>query len=264
MNLFLKIIFLSIPILTSCTTKSAIDISNEENELTEKLNKGITFFDKGKYARSLDEFNYILLSDRGSEIGVEARYYQGEANFGLEQYDEAIGNYEKFLHYSSDQEKIEYIRFKICQSYFKLATTHSRDQTNNEFAFMKLQYFIDEFPSSKHIIKAEEFLGILRSRKAQKVYETGRLYLKLKEYESAIIYFNDVIENYYDTKFADESRISMIFFYLLQDKFNEANSFFEDNENKFQQPSSKEEAELLLSNYNDANFWIKNKIRLYK
>ena len=48
------------------------------------------------------------------------------------------------------------------------------------------------------------FIDILRSRKAEKVYETGRLYLKLKEFDSAIIYFNDVIDNYYDTEFADE------------------------------------------------------------
>ena len=264
MNRLLKIIFLSIPIFISCSAKPDIDISNDNNELIEKLNKGISFFEKGKHTRSLDEFSYILLNDRGSEIGVEARYYQGEANFELEQYDEAIANYEKFLHYSSDQGKIEYIRFKICQSYFNLATTYSRDQTNNDFAFMKLQYFIDEFPASEYITKSEELLSVLRSRKAQKVYETGRLYLKLKEYESSIIYFNDVIESYYDTEYADQSRISIIFFYLLQNKSKEANSFYEDNKDNFQDISSKEEAELLLSNYSDTSFWIKNKIRLYK
>jgi len=264
MNLLLKIIFLSLPILISCSVKSEVDISNANNELIEKLNKGIAFFDKGKHTRSLDEFNYIILNDRGSEVGIEARYYQGEANFELEQYDDAIASYEKFLHYSSNQEKIEYIRYKICQSYFNLATTYSRDQTNNDFAFMKLQYFIDEFPNSEYTEKSEQLLGVLRSRKAQKVYETGRLYLKLKEYESAIIYFNNVIETYYDTEYADESRISIIFFYLLQNQSEEAISFYENNKDKFQQISSKEEAELLLSNYSNTSFWIKNKVRLYK
>ena len=263
MNLLLKIIFLFIPILMSCSSNPEIDISNN-NELITKLDKGISFFDKGKHARSLDEFNFILLNDRGSEIGVEARYYQGEANFELEQYDEAIASYEKFLHYSSNQEKIEYIRFKICQSHFNLATTYSRDQTNNDFAFIKLQNFIDEFPTSEYKSKSEELLRTLRTRKAQKVYETGRLYLKLKEYESAIIYFRDVIDNYYDTDYADQSRISIIFFYLLQNKSEDANSFYKDNKDKFQNISNKEEAELLLNNYNNTSFWIKNKIRLYK
>ena len=128
----------------------------------------------------MDEFNYILLNDRGSEIGVEARYYQGETYFELEQYDEAIASYEKFLHYTTDQEKVEYIMYKICKCYFSLSTTHNRDQTNNDFAFMKLQLFIDEFPTSVYFKESEGLINILRSRKAEKAHETGRLYLKLK------------------------------------------------------------------------------------
>ena len=129
---------------------------------------------------------------------------------------------------------------------------------------MKLQYFLDEFPNSEYTEKSEELLALLRSRKAQKVYETGRLYLKLKEFESAIIYFNDVIENYYDTEYADKSRISIIFFYLLQDKYEDANLFYKNNKDKFQDFSKNEEAELLLKNYSNASFWVKNKVRLYK
>ena len=91
-----------------------------EVELIEKLNHGKELFEKSRHTRSLDEFNYILLNDRGSKIGVEARYYQGEAYFELEQYDEAIASYEKFLHYTTDQEKVEYIMYKICKCYFNL------------------------------------------------------------------------------------------------------------------------------------------------
>ena len=87
MKFFLKIILLSFSILISCSSKSEIDISNQENELIERLNKGKKFFENEKHTRSLDEFNYILLNDRGSEFGVEARYYQGEVYFKLEQRD---------------------------------------------------------------------------------------------------------------------------------------------------------------------------------
>jgi len=264
MKFFLKIILLSLPIIISCSSKSEVDISNKQNELIEKLNHGKELFDKGRHTRSMDEFNHILLNDRGSEIGVEARYYQGEAYFELEQYDEAIASYEKFLHYTTDEEKVEYIMYKICKCYFNLSTNHNRDQTNNNFAFMKLQHFIDEFSASVYFEESEELIDILRSRKAEKVHETGRLYLKLKEFDSAIIYFNDVINNYYDTKFADESRISIIFFYLLQNKVDDANLYYKDNKDKFLQFPKQEEAKLLLTNYSKSNNWIKNKIRLYK
>ena len=158
-----------IPIFISCSLKSDSNITPEENELMKKLDKGITLFESKKYTRSLDEFNSIILNDRGSELAVEARFYQGESNFELEQYNEAISSYEKFMQYSSDLVKVEYVKFKICKSYFNLATTYSRDQENNEFAFMKLQYFIDEFPNSSFISETEDMLHVLRERKAQKV-----------------------------------------------------------------------------------------------
>jgi len=264
MNFLLKIVLLSFSILISCSSNPKVDISNEQNKLIEKLNHGKELFNKGKYIKSMDEFNYILLNDRGSEIAVDARYYQGETHFELKQYDEAIASYEKFLHYTLNQEKVEYITYKICQCYFNLSTTHSRDQTNNNFAFLKLQLFIDEFPTSAYFEESEDLISILRSRKAEKVYETGRLYLKLKQFDSAIIYFNDVINNYYDTKSADESRISIIFFYLLQDKINDANLYYNDNEDRFSKIEKQVEAELLLINYSKSSNWIKNKIRLYK
>ena len=175
-----KILFIIIPIFISCSLNSDINIASEDNELMKKMDKGISLFESKKYTRSLDEFNSIILNDRGSELAVEARFYQGESNFELEQYNEAISSYEKFMQYSSDLVKVEYVKFKICKSYFNLATTYSRDQENNEFAFMKLQYFIDEFPNSTFITETEEMLYVLRGRKAQKIYETGRLYLKLK------------------------------------------------------------------------------------
>ena len=62
MKFFFKIILLSLPIIISCSSKSEVDISNKQNELIEKLNHGKELFDKDKYTRSMDEFNYILWS----------------------------------------------------------------------------------------------------------------------------------------------------------------------------------------------------------
>ena len=250
--------------LTSCSTKSDIQVSSVEENLLEKFNHGKELFDKKKYTRALDDFNEIIMNARGSEIGVLARYYQAESFYELKQFNEAISSYEKFIDYSTDSEKIEFAMFKMCKCYFKLSTSYSRDQTNNDFAFIKLQFFIDQFPNSEYVEESEKLLQKLRLRKARKMYETGRLYLKLKEFDSAIIYFNDVIENYYDTQYSDEARISIVFYYLLQDKTDFAYEYYNQNIDNFIDSSKKDEAESILETYNESGSWIKNKIRLYK
>ena len=69
MNKLNRILFIIIPIFIACSVKSDTNVSTENNELKKKLNKGITLFESKKYTRSLDEFNSIILNDRGSELG---------------------------------------------------------------------------------------------------------------------------------------------------------------------------------------------------
>ena len=256
--------YILIILVCSCATKSDVNLSDIQNELNQKFNKGKELFDKGKYTRAKNEFDYILLNDRGSDIGTQARFYQAETLYMLEQFEEAISSYEKVLQYSDDSNKIELSKFKICKCYFDLSNHHNRDQSNNDLALEKLQYFIDQYPFSSYLEKAENYIAILRNRKAEKIYQTARLYLKLKEFNSALIYFDEVLKKYYDTPIADDARISIIFLYLLRDDTNEAESYYNSNKAKFINKDKEVEANDLLYNYNDKNNWFKNFIRLYK
>ena len=252
-------------LLFSCASKqNQIDFADLQNELNKKFTHGKKLFDKKKYARAKENFDYIILNDRGSEIGKEARYYQSESLYKLKQYTDAISSYERFLQYSVDQSKNEYCRFRICECYYNISNKHDRDQTNNDIALETLQMFIDDFSNSKYLELAEDFILDLRLRKAEKLHETGRLYLKDKEFDSAIIYFNNVVDNYYDTNYSDEARISIIFLYLIKEENKNADLYFENNQEKFIDVEKKLEAQNLLKKYHNAGSWFSNMIRLYK
>tara|TARA_Y100001970_G_C14166797_1_gene821763 strand:- start:867 stop:1625 length:759 start_codon:yes stop_codon:yes gene_type:complete len=252
-------------LLFSCAPKKAqIDFADLQNELNKKFTHGKKLFDKKKYARAKDDFDYIILNDRGSEIGKEARYYQAESLFKLKQYSDAISSYERFLQYSDDEIKNEYCRFRVCECYYNISNKHDRDQSNNDIALETLQMFIDDFSDSDFLDLAEDFILDLRLRKAEKLHETGRLYLKEKEFDSAIIYFNNVIDNYYDTIYSDEARISIIFLYLLKEENQKANLYFDNNKDKFIDIEKQMEAEKLLNKFHSSGSWFSNMIRLYK
>ena len=154
--------------------------------------------------------------------------------------------------------------FKMCKCYFKISTSYNRDQSNNDIALETLQMFIDDFSNSKFLDMAEEFILDLRLRKAEKLHETGRLYLKEKEFDSAIIYFNNVIDNYYDTNYADEARISIVFLHLLKKENEDARLYFNNNKEKFIDIEKQLEAQNLLDKFNSKSSWFSNMVRLYK
>ncbi len=256
--------YIFIILLCACSTKSDFDFSDIQSELNQKFNRGKELFEKEKYSRAKDEFDYILINDRGSDIGVQARFYQAQALYMLEQFEEAITSYDKVLQFSDDISIIEKSKFKICQCYFELSNRHDRDQSNNDLALEKLQYFIDQHPESLHIKEAENYISTLRDRKAEKTYQTARLYLKLKEFDSALLYFDEVLKKYYDTSVADESRISIIFLHLLREDNALAESYYKSNKDKFRSKEKEEEAGDLIYNYNKKANWFRNFIRLYK
>ena len=63
-----------------------------------------------------------------------------------------------------------------------------------------LQEFVDNFSSSPYKDKAIIMINDLRDRIARKYYETGRLYLKMNNYDSALYYYNLLLRDYYDTR----------------------------------------------------------------
>ena len=106
--------------------------------------------------------------------------------------------------------------------------------------------FIEVFPASDLINDAEDAMLALRLKLAQKDYEVGRMYLKLEEYDSALIYFRSVLNHYYDTSFSDDARVGIIFTHILNDNREGANSYFKSQKERFLSENKYKEAATLL------------------
>ncbi len=234
-----------------------------EDDLALRFNKGVSFFEKGKYTRANEEFQFIVMNNLGSAKALESHYYLGESMFQLKLYAEAMVEYDRFARLSQNPEKIENARFKICKCAFELSLGFEKDQTSSLGALDKLQYFIEDYPNHGHTEKAESLIEELRDRLAQKNYESGRLYLKLEEYDSAHIYLNEVLDNYYDTKFADEARVAIVFAYLLDNNRDMAEKYLKYNKESFISSEKFQEAETLFEN-TENGLSMPEYVRLYK
>ena len=144
-------------------------------------------------------------------------------------------------------EKIEKSRYRICECAINSTNSYQRDQKQTNRALEQLQMFIEDFPESKMVQSAEESISQLRIKLAKKDYEVGRLYLKLEEYESALIYFRSVLNKYYDTIFADKARIGIVFTHILNQNSQGAENYLEAEKNNFLIVENYHEAELLIS-----------------
>ena len=257
---YISIIFSFIVILVmNCGPKSF----HVEEELSINFNKAMKFFNKEKYSRARDEFDYIIKIEPGSQLANDAQYYKGESLFKLKEYDDAWATFDRYIRFSNDFVKIEKSRYRICECAIFSSNSYQRVQKQTKRALEQLQMFIEDFPKSTLILDAEQSIMKLRIKLAKKEYEVGRLYLKLEEYESALIYFRLVLNSYYDTNLADEARIGIIFTHILDGNHNGAKRYFEAEKNSFLESEKYSMAESLILE-TETGLKINHYYQLYK
>ena len=89
------------------------------------------------------------------------------------------------------------------------------------------------YPTNKLAPKADAKIIELRNKLAYKDYRSGKLYLIIDNYKAAIFYFDHILEEYFDTKYADDALYGKIQALINRKKYEEAKNEIERFEKKF-------------------------------
>ena len=87
-----KLVSILIIILLSISCGKKIDLLDEN--VSERFNLGMQYFEKEKYLKAETEFNYLILNNPGSKLALDAQYYIAESMFHQEKYHESIMEYD--------------------------------------------------------------------------------------------------------------------------------------------------------------------------
>ena len=204
-----------------------------ETGLQNKLDKAKDLFNEKKYSKAKEEFEYIIYNNPGSSVALSAQYYFAESLYMREHYNQASKEYDKFNMLSHDSELVARSKFLICKCLYMLSSDSNKDQTQTDFTIDRIQYFLEEYPNTGHKDECELMIKNLRTKLAKKEIDSGKLYLRIGKYDSALIYFNLVMLEYYDTSYFDEALINIILTHILRGEFELAQSFLNDNKSNF-------------------------------
>jgi len=116
---------------------------------------------------------------------------------------------------------VEESYFQDAECYRNLSPRYTLDQKETHTAISKYQLYIDLYPNGIFLEEANSRIKEMREKLARKEFEAGELYMKLDQPRAAKVYFNEIIDNYYDTSFYIPAleRIS-IAFQEMKDDYN--------------------------------------------
>ena len=222
----LLIICISI-ILSGCGISNPFD---DNIPYKTRFDDGLAFFEEEKYVKASQQFNIIVERASHTDLGDEALFFLAESYFLNEDYDLALIEFEKLVSRMGFSPYIEKSRWRICETLMLLSPNFYHDQDSSIKAITQIQEFLDDFPNSEYSKDADKLINELRTRLAEKNMETGKLYIKLKAYDSAMTSYEIVVNEYYDTKFFNDANMEIIRCLVLLKKSDEAKQFLADLE----------------------------------
>ena len=229
-------------LLSSCGISNPFD---DNIAYKTRFDDGLAFFEEEKYVKASQQFNIIVDRASHTDLGDDALFFLAESYFLNKDYDLALVEFEKLVSRMGFSPYIEKSRWRICETLMLLSPNFYHDQESSKKAIAQIQDFLDDFPNSEYSKDADKLINELRTRLAEKNMETGKLYVKLKAYDSAIVSYKIVVNEFYDTKFFNDANMEIIRCLALQKKSDEAKQYLTDleiNEKSVITDSFKEQA----------------------
>jgi outer membrane protein assembly factor BamD len=209
---YLFLVVLSIATISACADKSLIR-SGDSVEVA--FNKAKKQFEDKKYTEASRAFETVVSIARGTNYAADAQFYLAESYFKSEDYLMAASEYERYMNYYPRDERREYVQFKEATCYYELSPRYKLDQTETHKALELFQLFNLRYPASDFSTESGQKINTLRDKLAHKMFDAGLFYLRIREYNAAAVYFGQVVNEYPDTIWADQSLAKQLESYEL-------------------------------------------------
>jgi outer membrane protein assembly factor BamD len=209
-------------------------------------------YDDEDYFDASNEFTVVALRYAGSTVADSAQFYLGETHFMMKEYLVAASEYEKLINNMSHSPLASNAQYKLAESYFYLSPRPALDQKYTESAIREFQLFVEEFPTHELKADAEAKIATLRDRLAEKMWSNADIYRKMRKYKAAIVYFEQVLEKYYDTSWADDALLGKIETYVENKDYDQAGKEIAKFNEQFPQSELKKDVAKLASDVEES------------
>src|SRR5262245_51154552 len=201
---------------TACGGKSggagAVDYSVSAQRNYEK---GLKELEDKDWLAASKYFQFIKSRFPYSKYAVLAELRLADAQFGAEQYIEAIDSYRLFIkfHPTHDMVANGYASFRIGEGYYRQLSgdfwmfppSAEKDQSSTEDAANELKSFIDKYPDSPYRDKAKDIVKQVGKRLADHEWYVARYYWDRGKPMGTVIRLRRLLERYRGVGYDEEA-----------------------------------------------------------
>lgn len=249
----LPLIALSL-ILSSCSKYQKL-LKSTDNE--KKYETAIKYFEDRDFYRAIQLFDQLQPFYKGTDKAEKLAYYYAYANYESRDYILASYYFKQFAANYPNSKNAEEAAFLSAYCNYIDSPPSSLDQAVTLDAIKGLQLFINQYPGSSRVAKANGLIDELRVKLETKAMDIARLYYNMEDYKAAIINYQNLIKDYPDTKYREEAM-----FHIAKAYYYYASKSFENKKQERYQLST-DALDNFLANYPQSEY-LKEALQLKK
>jgi outer membrane protein assembly factor BamD len=195
--------------LASCASGTKVKGRAGLYDCSGKLAAAMEKFRKRKFSPAQEMFTEILSKCPGHEANDTTLYYLGKCWIALKRPDDAKVEFDHLVTTFSNSPFAEEARFMVGYTSYLASSPWYLDQTSTLEARSRLKGFLESNPGSPFADSARACIAKCNEKLANKEFETARFYEKINKFESAIVYHKNVINDYSESSFVPQSKLSV-------------------------------------------------------
>jgi outer membrane protein assembly factor BamD len=194
------------------TGAAAVDYSVSAQRNYEK---GLKQLEKKDWIAASKYFGFIKSRFPYSKYATLAELRLADAEFGAEQFLEAIDSYRLFMKFHPTHEMVAngYVSFRIGEAYFKqlpgdfwlFPPSYEKDQSATEDAANELKSFLDKFPDSPYRERAKSIITLVGKRLADHEWYVARYYWDRGKPMGTVLRLRRLLERYRGVGYDEEA-----------------------------------------------------------
>jgi len=210
---FMKIffqLFLAVFFLASCSNSAKLGKVLKSKDKEYKLKMAEQYYAQKRYYQAQTVYEDILPLFKGDTRYEDMFYKYTYSIYDQGFYLNASDLFKTYTENFPNSNRLEEMEYMRAYAFYKLSPKVELDQTDTYKAMSLMQAFINTHPQSPRSKDAASIIELCHEKLELKDYKSAILYYNLGYFKAAAISFTTLLSNYPDSKIGDQYEIEVI------------------------------------------------------
>jgi len=164
--------------------------------------RAVDAYEARRFERAIDMLELFVAQHLGDPRAPEARMMLGQAHVERREFATAATHFQRLATDFPTHPRALEARFLTCDAYYRLSPRPALDQQYTLSSLIHCESVAENYPGTEEGERARALVVEMTDRLAQKAYETGMFYFRRRAFDSAVVYFEEVVARYPQTSVA--------------------------------------------------------------